>query len=166
MICGARQTAVQSWVERSAGPRSGRRAISNGSQLIRPAALGTASNTRQTTGINCDGSFFVEFQRSTDGGVTWQTPIEIPNEPIYGTLDVDSNGNVFVGGEGTPFTVCARAMRRSEARRLTFDQSHAGQHGWRLGWWRNQPRRTDGRLFWRWIAPEGRLTITFTCWRA
>src|SRR5207249_5663005 len=35
------------------------------------------------------------FQRSTNGGVTWQPPIAIPNSPIYGTLDVDTNGNVF-----------------------------------------------------------------------
>src|SRR6476469_1514301 len=38
------------------------------------------------------------FQRSTNGGMTWQTPVALPNSPIYGTLDVDSNGNVFLGG--------------------------------------------------------------------
>ena len=43
-------------------------------------------------GINCSGSG-VQFQRSTNGGVTWQAPINIPNAPIYGTLDVDTNGN-------------------------------------------------------------------------
>src|ERR1700741_1214916 len=48
-------------------------------------------------GINCNGGG-VEFQRSTNGGVTWQTPIAIPNSPIYGTLDVDTNGNLFIGG--------------------------------------------------------------------
>src|SRR6266705_1600900 len=51
-------------------------------------------------GINCSGGG-VEFQRSTDGGVTWQNPIVIPNSPIYGTLDVDTNGNLFIGGEGS-----------------------------------------------------------------
>ena len=50
-------------------------------------------------GINCSGGG-VQFQRSIDGGVTWQNPISIPNSPAYGTLDVDSNGNLFIGGEG------------------------------------------------------------------
>jgi hypothetical protein len=60
-------------------------------------------------GINCSGGG-VEFQRSTDGGVTWQAPINIPNGPIYGTLDVDTNGNLFVGGwsGGTTF-YCVRS---------------------------------------------------------
>src|SRR5207249_1624579 len=48
-------------------------------------------------GINCSGGG-VQFQRSTNGGVTWQGPINIPNSPIYGTLDVDTNGNLFDGG--------------------------------------------------------------------
>src|SRR6266487_1643249 len=47
-------------------------------------------------GINCSGGG-VQFQRSTDGGVTWQAPINIPNGPVYGTLDVATNGNLFVG---------------------------------------------------------------------
>src|SRR5207237_7082477 len=41
---------------------------------------------------------FGGFSRSTDGGATWQTPISIPNSPQWGTLDVASNGNLFVGG--------------------------------------------------------------------
>ena len=58
-------------------------------------------------GINCSGGG-VQFQRSTDGGVTWQSPISIPNGPVYGTLDVDTNGKVFVGGEGNTF-YCVRS---------------------------------------------------------
>src|SRR5215471_11467578 len=50
-------------------------------------------------GINCSGGG-VEFQRSTNGGVTWQAPISVPHGPVYGTLDVDTNGNLFIGGEG------------------------------------------------------------------
>src|SRR5438034_11168168 len=38
-------------------------------------------------GFNCCGGG-VQFQRSTNGGVTWQAPINIPNGPVYGTLDV------------------------------------------------------------------------------
>ena len=42
----------------------------------------------------------MKFQRSTNGGVTWQSPVAIPNWPDIRDLDVDTNGNVFVGGEG------------------------------------------------------------------
>jgi hypothetical protein len=73
-------------------------------------------------GINCDNNFFVEFQRSTDGGVTWQAPIEIPQGPIYGTLDVDSNGNVFVGGEGSTFYCIRSSNAQNGGQTPTFDQ--------------------------------------------
>jgi len=39
------------------------------------------------------------FSRSTDGGMTWQSPINIPHDVIHGTADVDTNGNLFIGGE-------------------------------------------------------------------
>src|SRR6058998_3275239 len=71
-------------------------------------------------GINCSGGG-VEFQRSTDGGVTWQSPITIPNGPVYGTLDVDTNGNVFVGGEGNTF-YCIRSSNAQIGNQTpTFD---------------------------------------------
>jgi hypothetical protein len=53
------------------------------------------------------------LQRSTNGGVTWQSPVTLPNSPIYGSLDVDTNGNLFIGGwsGGTAF----RCLRSSNA---------------------------------------------------
>jgi hypothetical protein len=48
-----------------------------------------------TSGNNYGGR---QFTRSTDGGVTWLRPINIPGSPAWGTLDVDSNGNLFLGG--------------------------------------------------------------------
>jgi hypothetical protein len=39
-----------------------------------------------------------QFTRSMDGGLTWMNPINLPNTPAYGTLDVDSSGNLFIGG--------------------------------------------------------------------
>ncbi|MFZ1217725.1 MAG: hypothetical protein WAO00_00460 [Chthoniobacterales bacterium] len=39
-----------------------------------------------------------QFSRSIDGGLTWMDPIDIPNRPAFGTLDVDSGGNLFLGG--------------------------------------------------------------------
>ena len=68
---------------------------------------------------NCAGGL---FNRSTDAGVTWETPIDIPNEPIFGTLDVDSNGNLYVGGEGSTF-YCARSSNAQIGNQTpTFDQ--------------------------------------------
>jgi hypothetical protein len=48
-----------------------------------------------TAGNNYGGR---QFSRSTDGGVTWMDPINIPNSPQWGTPDVDSNGILFIGG--------------------------------------------------------------------
>lgn len=48
-----------------------------------------------TAGNNYGGR---QFTRSTDGGATWLNPIFIPNTPVWGTLDVDSNGTLFIGG--------------------------------------------------------------------
>jgi hypothetical protein len=47
-----------------------------------------------------DGNNFAgrQFTRSTNGGLAWMNPIDIPNSPAFGTLDVDSNGNLFIGG--------------------------------------------------------------------
>ena len=46
-----------------------------------------------TAGNNYNGR---QFSRSTDGGVTWLDPINIPNSPVWGTLDVDSTGTLFI----------------------------------------------------------------------
>ena len=77
-------------------------------------------------GINCSGGG-VEFQRSTNGGVTWQSPIVIPNSPIYGTLDVDTNGNLFVGGWGGSTTFYCERSSNAQIGGQTpvFDRSTA-----------------------------------------
>src|SRR5882762_2729606 len=83
-------------------------------------------------GINCNGGG-VQFQRSTNGGVTWQSPISIPNGPIYGSLDVDTNGNVFVGGEGNTF-YCIRSSNAQIGNQTpTFDQVTPVNMGGDLG---------------------------------
>jgi hypothetical protein len=75
-------------------------------------------------GANCSGSG-VEFQRSTNGGATWQSPVVIPNGPHYGTLDVDSNGNVFVGGwtSGTTFRCERSSNAQNGGQTPTFDRN-------------------------------------------
>ena len=72
-------------------------------------------------GINCSGGG-VQFQRSTNGGVTWQSPVVIPTGPIYGSLDVDTNGNVFVGGEGNTFACVRSSNAQIGGQTPTFDQ--------------------------------------------
>jgi hypothetical protein len=49
-----------------------------------------------------------EFNRSTNSGATWMTPINIPNSPDTGAMAVDTNGNLFVAGGGSPFW-CVRS---------------------------------------------------------
>jgi hypothetical protein len=39
-----------------------------------------------------------QFNRSVDGNTTWQTPIAIPRRPIWGTLAVSSQGELYIGG--------------------------------------------------------------------
>ena len=80
---------------------------------------------------NCAGGL---FNRSTDAGVTWETPLDIPNEPIFGTLDVDSNGNLYVGGEGFTTFYCARSSNAQFAGQTpTFDQITPVNMGGDLG---------------------------------
>jgi len=38
------------------------------------------------------------FTRSSDGGASYEYPIQIPANPIWGTLDVDAEGNLYVVG--------------------------------------------------------------------
>lgn len=77
-------------------------------------------------GVNCNGSG-VQFQRSTNGGITWQAPVNIPNSPIYGSLDVDTNGNVFVGGwsGGSTFRCERSSNAQIGGQTPTFDRNTA-----------------------------------------
>src|SRR2546428_13925630 len=69
----------------------------------------------------CD---FGGFSRSTDGGVTWQSPISIPNSPQWGTLDVTSNGYLFIGGgnSGSSFWCIRSSNAQNPNVTPTFDQ--------------------------------------------
>jgi hypothetical protein len=78
-----------------------------------------------TAGNNYGGR---QFSRSTNGGVTWMNPIFIPNSPIWGTLDVDTNGNLFIGGVNadTNQIWCIRSSNaKNSAVTPTFDQATA-----------------------------------------
>ena len=69
--------------------------------------------------FGCDGG---EFSRSTDGGVTWMNPINIPNNVQTGTLDVDTNGNLFIGGTSGSFWCLRSANAQNGSVTPTFDQ--------------------------------------------
>ena len=98
-------------------------------------------------GINCSGGG-VQFQRSVDGGVTWQSPISIPNSPVYGTLDVDTNGNLFIGGEGFSQFFCERSSNAQIATQTpTFDRSTAVNMGGFIGSGGINPAGLTGQVF-------------------
>ncbi len=67
-----------------------------------------------------------QFTRSTDGGMTWLNPVNIPNFPSLGTMDIDSNGNVFIVGKNfnTEQIWCERSTNaKNAAATPSFDQS-------------------------------------------
>lgn len=56
-----------------------------------------------------------QFSRSTDGGVSWMNPIDIPGQPFWGTPTIGQNGNVYIGGtDGT--TEDFRVVRSTNAK--------------------------------------------------
>jgi len=65
-----------------------------------------------------------QFSRSTDGGATWMGPINIPDNPVWGTLDVDTNGNLFIGGGdfGSQFFCVRSSNAQNPAVTPSFDQ--------------------------------------------
>jgi len=67
-----------------------------------------------------------QFTRSTDGGFTWLNPVNIPNSPSWGTLDVDSTGNLFIGAVNlnTGQIWCVRSTNAKDGSVTpSFDQS-------------------------------------------
>jgi hypothetical protein len=98
-------------------------------------------------GINCSGGG-VQFQRSTNGGVTWQAPIVVPNGTDLGTLDVDTNGNLFIGGEGLSNFSCVRSSNAQIGGQTpTFDRITQVNMGGSLGSGGINPAGLDGQCF-------------------
>ncbi len=62
------------------------------------------------------------FTRSIDGGLTYQTPVTIPNTPVWGTPDVGPDGTLYVGGStfGDPFYVARSTNARDPGATPTF----------------------------------------------
>src|SRR5438552_7340599 len=114
--------------------------------IDKTAGPGHGFQYQSDDGINCSGGG-VQFQRSINGGVTWQAPINIPNSPIYGTLDVDTSGNLFVGGEGNSGFFCERSSNAQIGNQTpTFDRSTAVNLGGQPGGGGINPAGLDGML--------------------
>ncbi len=67
-----------------------------------------------------------QFTRSTNGGLSWLNPLNIPNSPAWGTPDVDAIGNLYIGGVNldTNRIWCERSINAKNAAVIpTFDQS-------------------------------------------
>src|SRR5438270_2941475 len=82
----------------------------------------------QYQGWSTDGNNYGgrQFSRSVNGGLTWMNPINIPHSPAWGTLDVDSSGNLFIGGVNlnTGQIWCVRSTNAKNGGVIpTFDQS-------------------------------------------
>ncbi len=97
----------------------------------------------------CSGSG--QFSRSTDGGVTWQATISLPSQIEFGTLDVDTNGNLFVGGEPGSGTGGFRCLRSSNAQNggqtPTFDRITTVNLGGQLNGGGINPAGLTGQSF-------------------
>jgi hypothetical protein len=67
-----------------------------------------------------------QFSRSTDGGFTWINPVNIPNSPSWGTQDVNTSGDLFIGGVNlnTGQIWCERSTNaKNSGVTPSFDQS-------------------------------------------
>ena len=100
-----------------------------------------------TDGNNYGGR---QFTRSTNGGLSWMNPTNIPNFPAWGTLDVDSNGNLFIGGVNltTNQIWCVRSSNAKNGAVVpTFDQSTAVNLGGRIVTGGVNPEGLVGQIF-------------------
>ena len=135
----------QSWTLLS-GERGGGGGDKEWFTIDKTTGSGHGFQYQSDDGINCNGGG-VEFQRSTDGGTTWQAPISVPHSPVDGTLDVDTNGNLFIGGEGSTFFCVRSSNAQIGGQTPTFDRSTAVNLGGFLGSGGINPAGLDGMLF-------------------
>lgn len=105
-----------------------------------------------TAGNNWGGR---QFSRSIDGGANWMDPINIPNQPIWGTLDVDNSGNMWLGGVSTTdasFWVMRSSNAKNSAVTPTFDLVKNVSLGGDISW--NPPVNPVGLGGQVWVAAD------------
>jgi elongation factor P hydroxylase len=116
-------TGGQSWTR--VGPADGGDKQWFAIDTTNSSGHGFQYQTWSTDGNNYGGR---QFTRSTDGGLTWMDPINIPNSPAWGTLDLDSAGNLFIGGVNltTNRIWCVRSTNAKNGGVIpTFDRTTA-----------------------------------------
>lgn len=59
------------------------------------ASRGYVYQICNTQGNSFNGN---QYDRSLDGGITWSSPQPLPNYPVFGTIQVAYNGNVYIAG--------------------------------------------------------------------
>src|SRR6267142_2288743 len=121
MTCGARSMAANPG--RACRPRVGAEEVTS-SGLPIDQTNGTGHGFQYQAWSTAAPCSFGQFSRSTDGGFTWQSPLSIPNSPVWGTLDVAINGNLFIGGASSfssPFWCIRSSNAQNPAVTPTFD---------------------------------------------
>lgn len=93
------------------------------------------------------------FNRSTDGGMTWDPEVDLPNSPSWGTLDVAADGTLFLFGSGNSgLTVLRSTNAQDENRAVVFDAVHGVDLGGPLV--ASQGPNPGGLLGQAWIAVD------------
>ena len=93
------------------------------------------------------------------------SPINIPNSPDTGAMDVDTNGNLFLAGGGSPFW-CVRSSNAQIGNQTpTFDRvTQVNMGGDLIQGGVNGDWTLWADVYLRWIVPGQLQTITFTWW--
>ena len=82
---------------------------------------GNLYETWSTAGNNYSGR---QFSRSTNGGRTWMDPVNLPGSPVWGTLDVAKNGDLYIGALGNgSFTFLRSSNAKFATQTPTFEMS-------------------------------------------
>ena len=109
-----------------------------------------------TAGNNWGGR---QFSRSTDGGSTWLDPINIPGSPVWGTLDVATNCDLYLGGLGdTSFLFNRSTNAKDKSQTPSFDRTTQVDLGGAIVF--ASPVNPAGLLGQTWIATDKSSSAT------
>jgi len=94
-----------------------------------------------------------QFTRSVDGGATWMTPIGLSGQPVFGVLDVDTSGTLYLCGSGNSGPEVLRSSNaKFAAQTPTFDRATTVNLGGDLGYGLTiNPGGLSGQM---WIAVD------------
>ncbi|MCH8270275.1 MAG: exo-alpha-sialidase [Planctomycetes bacterium] len=95
-----------------------------------------------------------QFTRSTNAGLNWLNPIEFPGpRPIWGTLDYDRAGNLFISGRsGSSMRLVKSANAQDPGALPSFDFNRSVDLGGTIGF--RQPINPAGLTGQNWVAVD------------